>query len=324
MMNLRRIIGSLAAAGVLLWGASTASALSVDGSGFVGDGWDFTPFGTEFGDWGNTGALGNESGQVGDGSLGTIVWAEGNNVSPLDYSQGTPSGTPYAVQGTEKYDMEFLGWRTVAGGKIQVLGIVSADPATGFNNFHIGDVFLNTDGNNANGYEMALTGPDWSTTKPDPLSGDPDGYDHTQGLGLYSTADTIVHGVTGNAGGGFGDNAILAPELNPLAIELTQNTQSGANAQFNMTSFNYGTKFGEDEDETYFVEWEFAIADLIGLTSLEDLTLHWTIECGNDLLSTPKRFSEPDEVIPEPATLVLTGLGLFSMGMMRRRRERRA
>ncbi|MBI4686551.1 MAG: PEP-CTERM sorting domain-containing protein [Nitrospirae bacterium] len=68
------------------------------------------------------------------------------------------------------------------------------------------------------------------------------------------------------------------------------------------SNFRYGA-FGTDH---YAIE---AIIDnsLLGLNNGDLLTLHWTMECGNDYL----HLLDPVSQIPEPSTFILLGSGLM-------------
>lgn len=316
-----------------------AQALTVDAVTGEITNWGFTPFQNENGDWTNDGAAGAESGET-----SSMAWSEGNNVvgpPAFDFPGGTDPFTP-SPEGSmsENSDHEFLAWRLVNPTTIQVLGITSISPTDGalldvagvLTNYHLGDVFINTDGSSATGYmgyDVALTAGSWSTTLNDPLHPDDEPYDHTMGAGLFGIDGVEdVHGITNHAG--WGGNAEIQGLMDPFAVR--EGAAQIGNVQLQVALVDYEAlgvdTSSRNESMTYIFEWTFDIADLPLLTEnpdtqagfdLSQLTLHWTLECGNDVINVGPRENEP--VIPEPATVALLGLGLATMGVMRRRRH---
>jgi hypothetical protein len=135
--------------------------------------------------------------------------------------------------------------------------------------------------------------------------------------GLYALNGIPVHGATSDQG--FGSDPNYADDIFPFAIEggagLTPIAQDGdAGFDYETQSYDYGLRYGANEDGTWFYSWTFDWT-LMGAGSLQNMVLHWTTECGNDLIET-----EP--VIPEPATVAMIGLGLASVGLFRSRRRR--
>jgi hypothetical protein len=337
-MKVAKLLAVVALGALAAVVSTPASALSVNPVTGQITNWGVTPFTVApYGDWTNgpppelTGQFGTESGET-----LTMAWTEGNNVSPVDFPGGPPEYVPSPGGAIgEGFDLEFLAWRLTNSGTIQVLGITSVDPVNGAvyngNRYHLGDVFINTDGSDATGYmgyDAALTGGNWSTTLNDPLHPADDPYNHNLGQDLYSIVDVDdVHGITDQ--NGYGGNPVIAGVMNPFAVREGAVPFRNGNVSFAYTSHNYGTQDGLSENNTYILEWEFNIYALpflqldpqTNLPLLSQLEFHWTVECGNDVIDRGPREEEP--VIPEPATVAMLGLGLASFGAIARRRRRR-
>lgn len=68
--------------------------------------------------------------------------------------------------------------------------------------------------------------------------------------------------------------------------------------------------------DTSIFEFKLSLADLgVTMTDYQSISFHNTVECGNDLLE------EDHNIVPEPTTMILLGLGLMGVGARLRRRK---
>jgi len=68
------------------------------------------------------------------------------------------------------------------------------------------------------------------------------------------------------------------------------------------------------DGDTYVFEWKID-RNMLGWDGSSDIFFHTTLGCGNDLMEY-----EYSAAIPEPATIILLGIGLFGAGIVSRRK----
>ena len=76
---------------------------------------------------------------------------------------------------------------------------------------------------------------------------------------------------------------------------------------------NVSLAYSNGQKSHYVIETAIPLSYL-GLNAGDHLTIHWTMECGNDYLNLDAT------VVPEPATLLLLGTGLIAFGISRRKK----
>lgn len=273
-------------------------------------------------------------------------WTEGNNAAPISYPN-TVGFVPSPNQPAgEQFDQEFLGWRLLNNGaQVEVIVVTSLDPTNGtthvdpngnvLRTWHQGDVFIDVNGGphvngqDVSGYEYALTSGQWTTVNNDPLHSADNNInpiDHTMDIGLYRINNVNdVHWASDTGGAGA---MALAPGdidlINPVNVRnnVGLGNDIAANLTYETDEFDYGSMFGADEDNTWILRWVFDASALGPNWNPFMATFHLAEECGNDFLNAgPLNPNEDDEPpVPEPATIGLIGLGLGTLGVLRRKR----
>lgn len=252
----------------------SAFALTVDGSGNITN-WGVTPFSN----WGPP------AGTISNGGLD-------NNWSPVNYPGGVGNVPSPGGAAGEPFDLEG-GYIRKTGGNFEVLLITSMAlaqtlPGGGYA-YRLGDWFIDTDGNDSQ-YEFAL------------ITQDPNNKGFVAG---QLRTVTSTYGIISNHQG-YGGNTTVRNQVNPWALKSGSLLASGT---FSQAFYSYLS----GAEPTHIYEWIIPYAAL-GLTGDETISMHMTIECGNDLIEFGGQFPSPQpEPVPEPTTVVLVASALAGL-----------
>ncbi|MFH1892644.1 MAG: PEP-CTERM sorting domain-containing protein [Candidatus Zixiibacteriota bacterium] len=227
--------------------------------------------------------------------FGSSVFDENNNTSPIDYpnigylpSPGTNN------EGGEKFDLE--GAFCAEDEMYLYVGLTSSFGEVAMSNdfgaFNSGDLFF---GFNGEKYSYAVDVSTGNLIDVETWNYIP------ERPGGYGSRSTIVQQV-GAYSIGTGENLGRIDMMLLFEADLEPNPLTPPDGA---------------SGDTYI--WEFRIAKALlnyDTGMYESVTLHNTLECGNDLIE--KTF--PMDPIPEPTTLILLGAGLVGAGLIRRKR----
>lgn len=271
-----RKLVGILALGVMFGLASTASAITADG-----DWSDWFSYGgnTGFNTW-------NEN----------LVTVNNLNIRSLNDEEGpTPGG------GGQTYDIEQIFYmyddtdpNTLSGGKLYI-GLVTGFPAAGVDadNLYPGDMFV--DFGNTGGYDLAIA------TSTSTVNADlPGGVDNDYFGNNYYNDGTANWQVR---------------DPSPFVAQTPWRVvRNAAIENLFSTQVAWGG-MGRHNFLEICIDVDGGLEDI--LTNQQGgLGLHWTMECGNDVINV--RDDNPFVPVPEPSTFALLGMGMLGVALRRK------
>ena len=228
------------------------------------------------------------------GQLNDFDWKDGN-VTLLNANYRTQVDPDNDASGGQDYDIEQIFYyfedadpNNLTGGTLHI-GMVTGFPSSGIAGIEAGDLFL--DFGNTGSYNLAVAVGD-----DNPLRFE-DAWTNS-GAPNWTTTSVNVPSHVATA------DPYRVDETQPGAIPF-----AGVNVAWGAISSRHN--FMEVS-----IDVDAALEDVL-TNQFGGIGIHWTMECGNDFIDV--KDDTPFVPVPEPATLVLFGMGVLGIALRARR-----
>jgi hypothetical protein len=243
---------------------------------------------------------------------GMTPFDEHNNTAPINYPGiGKYPSPGYHPDGGERYDLEGLNVKEDAD--FVYVAVANSFGHTAYSpgwrrNYQIGDLFIGKDGS---GYSYAVN----LNSRNSSNTGVNTAYTGGSGVSFMSLDNKSPWNPIPVGDGTWGTNSSVSSQAGPF---MANGSEAGLVDYFLGYDSDYETGPLDSplppRNYTNTYVWELKI-DKALIGDFQTLDFHLTLECGNDVVSGTY------EAVPEPATLLLFGLGLVGAGIIRRRKR---